>query len=119
MLNLNDSLLDEHYAHIIDKPFFADVKKFMRSSPVIAQCWEGLDVVSAVRLIAGVTKSREALAGTIRGDLAMSVSQNVLHCSDSLENAQKEVNTFFKDDELFAYDKSEWTHVYGLDEMGE
>jgi len=119
MLNLDDSLLDEHYAHIIDKPFFADVKKFMKSSPVIAQCWEGLDVVSAVRLIAGVTKSREALAGTIRGDLAMSVSQNVLHCSDSLGNAQKEVNTFFKDDELFAYDKSEWTHVYGLDEMGE
>lgn len=117
MLRLDDPLLDEHYSHLKDKPFFSDLKRFMKSSPVVAQCWEGVDCVAAVRLISGLTKARDADAGTIRGDLAMSVSNNVVHCSDSAENARIEVKRFFKENELYEYDKSEWTHLYDSFEL--
>lgn len=118
MMRLDDPLLDDHYSHLLDKPFFSDLKAFMKSSPVIAQCWEGLEAVSAVRTIAGITKAREASGGTIRGDFAMSVSNNVIHCSDSLENAKAEVKRFFDEEkDIYDYDKSEWTHVYALDEI--
>ncbi|MEK7146173.1 MAG: nucleoside-diphosphate kinase, partial [Patescibacteria group bacterium] len=78
MMSLDEAVLREHYAHIADKPFFPGVEKFMKSSPVLAMCWEGLEAVNAVRLITGITKAREADAGTIRGDFAMSVSCNVI-----------------------------------------
>ena len=88
----------------------------MMSSPVVALCVEGLEVVDAVRLITGITKAREAEAGSIRGDFAMSVSCNVIHASDSVEIAEKEMKRFFKEDELFDYSKGEYEHVYGEDE---
>lgn len=116
MMSLDEALLREHYAHIADKPFFPSVSNFMSSSPVIALCFEGLEVVKAVRLLCGITKAREAEAGSIRGDLAMSVSCNVVHASDSVETAVKEVPRFFKTDELYGYDKTEFIHVYGDDE---
>lgn len=116
MITLDEAILREHYAHIADKPFFPSVERFMKSTPIVAMCWEGLDVVETVRRITGITKAREAEAGSIRGDFAMSVSCNVVHASDSLENAEKEVKRFFKQDELFSYNKSEYVHVYGEDE---
>ena len=116
MMTLDEMVLREHYAHIADKPFFPGVAKFMQSTPVVAMCWEGLDVVGTVRKITGITKAREAEAGSIRGDFAMSVSCNVIHASDSVETAEKEVKRFFKEDELHGYDKSEYMHVYGEDE---
>ena len=116
MMSLDEALLREHYAHIADKPFFPNVAKFMSSSPVIALCLEGLEVVNAVRLLCGITKAREAEAGSIRGDLAMSVACNVVHASDSIETAKKEVPRFFNSDELFDYDKTEYIHVYGEEE---
>lgn len=116
MMNLDEALLREHYAHIAEKPFFPGVAKFMSSSPVIALCLEGLEVVNAVRMLCGITKAREAEAGSIRGDMAMSVSCNVVHASDSIETAEKEVPRFFKEDELHDYDKTEFVHVYGVDE---
>jgi len=116
MMSLDEAVLREHYAHIAEKPFFPGVAKFMSSSPVIALCVEGLEVVNAVRLICGITKAREAEAGSIRGDLAMSVACNVVHASDSLDTAEKEVPRFFKEDEIFEYDKTEYVHVYGDDE---
>lgn len=116
MMSLDEAVLREHYAHIADKPFFPGVSKFMSSSPVVAMCWEGLECVEAVRLITGVTKSRQADAGTIRGDFAMSVSCNVIHTSDSVETAAKEVARFFKTDELYEYSKGEYEHVYNDEE---
>jgi len=116
MMSLDEALLREHYAHIADKPFFPGVSKFMSSSPVVAICLQGLEVVNAVRLLVGITKAREAEAGSIRGDLAMSVACNVVHASDSLETAKKEVPRFFKADELYSYDKTEFNHVYVEDE---
>lgn len=117
MMSLDEAILREHYAHITDKPFFPGVSKFMSSSPVVALCLEGLEVVNAVRLITGITKAREAECGSIRGDFAMSVACNVIHASDSVESAQKEVVRFFKTDELYSYDKGEYLHVYTEDEL--
>ena len=116
MMALDEAVLREHYAHIADKPFFPGVAKFMSSSPVLAMCWEGLEAVDAVRLITGATKARTADAGTIRGDFAMSVSCNVIHTSDSVETAEKEVPRFFKPDDLYDYNKGEYEHVYNDEE---
>ena len=116
MMSLDDAIVKEHYAHLADKPFFAGLSKFMRSSPIIALSIEGVEVVNAVRLLCGITKSRAAEAGSIRGDYAMSVSCNVVHASDSVENAEMEVKRFFREEELFSYEKSEYMHVYAEDE---
>lgn len=116
MMSLDEAVLREHYAHLADKPFFSSLANFMQSSPVVAMCWEGLEVVDAVRRITGITKAREAEAGSIRGDYAMSISCNVIHASDSVENAEKEVKRFFKPDEIHSYDKSEYIYVYAEDE---
>ena len=116
MMTLDEAVLREHYAHLADKPFFASLSKFMQSTPVVAMCWEGLEVVEAVRLLCGITKARTAEAGSIRGDLAMSISCNVVHASDSTENAEIEIKRFFKSDELYDYTKSEYMHVYAEDE---
>lgn len=116
MMNLKEAVLRDHYSHIADKPFYAGVENFMMSSPVVVACWEGLEVVNAVRIITGITKAREAEAGSIRGDLAMSVACNVIHASDSVENAKEEVSRFFEPEELFSYDKNDYLHVYVSDE---
>jgi nucleoside-diphosphate kinase len=104
MISLDDELLDVHYSHLSGRDFFAEIKTFMRSTPVIACCWEGVDCVDTVRLLCGITKAREAEPGTIRGDLAMSVQANLVHASDSLETAQIEIERFFKPEELFDYE---------------
>ncbi len=117
MISLDEAILREHYAHIASKPFYPGVEKFMRSTPVVALCLEGVEVVEAVRLLCGITKARAADAGTIRGDLAMSVACNVVHASDTPDNAAKEVKRFFNPDELFDYDKTEYFHVYMEEEI--
>jgi nucleoside-diphosphate kinase len=116
MMTLENAVVLEHYAHLVDKPFFEGVKKFMQSTPIIAQCWEGVGAVNAVRIITGITKAREAEAGSIRGDLSMGFQCNVIHASDSLETAKREIKRFFKDKELFDYDKTEYAHIYSDDE---
>lgn len=118
MMQLTDDLLKEHYSHIADKPFFPGIAKFMKSSPVIAVCVEGLDCVETVRRLCGVTKAREAQVGTIRGDFAMSIQTNIVHASDSLETAKAEVKRFFNEDELFDYGAVLATNVYSADELG-
>jgi nucleoside-diphosphate kinase len=104
MMALPDELLDEHYSHLAGRDFFAEIKTFMRATPVIACCWEGVDCVDTVRLMCGITKAREAAPGTIRGDLAMSVQANLVHASDSLETAEVEIPRFFDAGELFEYE---------------
>src|SRR5881396_2812692 len=101
LLKLTDALLNEHYSHLADKPFFGGTKRFMQLTPVIAICLEGLDCVETTRRLCGITKAREAAPGTIRGDWAMSVQANLVHASDSLETAKAEVARFFEAAELF------------------
>ncbi|HZO71868.1 MAG TPA: nucleoside-diphosphate kinase [Ktedonobacteraceae bacterium] len=103
MMRLSDALLNEHYSHLVGRDFFPEVKSFMQLTPVIACCWQGTDSVNTVRTLCGITKAREAAPGTIRGEFAMSVQANLIHCSDSLETAGIEVERFFKAEELFDY----------------
>jgi nucleoside-diphosphate kinase len=117
MLNASSTLLEEHYEHIADKPFFAGIKKFMMHSPVIAMAVEGIHAIDAIRIIVGVTKGYEADAGSIRGDFTMSIQSNVVHASDSVENGKKEVARFFKEDELFSYPKITDVMVFADDLM--
>jgi nucleoside-diphosphate kinase len=116
MMRLSDSLLDEHYSHLVGRPFFPEVKSFMQLTPVIACCLEGTDCVDTVRQLAGITKAREAAPGTIRGEFAMSVQTNLIHCSDSLETAKIEVERFFKPDELFSYEDVLERYIYNSSE---
>lgn len=117
-MSLTDEILNEHYSHLLDKPFFGGTKRFMQSTPVVAICWEGLDCVDTVRRLCGITKAREAAPGTIRGDLAMSVQANLVHASDSVETAEKEVARFFNDSELLSYTSLNTNAVYSEDELG-
>ncbi len=107
MLAATDALLDEHYAHIADLPFFPEVRKFMQETPIIALALEGEDVIDRVRDLLGPTDSTAAAPGTIRGDFgfkdAASKMRNVCHASDSPESAAAELKRFFRDDELFDY----------------
>ncbi|MFA6028042.1 MAG: nucleoside-diphosphate kinase [Patescibacteria group bacterium] len=116
MMAIDDLKIDEHYSHHKDKPFFKNLKKFMQASPVVVMALEGVEAVSAIRLIVGPTKGREADAGSIRGDFAMSTQCNIVHASDSAETAKKEIKRFFKKDEIFEYKKMDFDWVYGADE---
>jgi nucleoside-diphosphate kinase len=118
MIELEDILLDEHYAHHKDKPFFASLKRYMKGSPVVVMVLSGINVISAVRIIVGPYKGYEADAGSIRGDLSMSRESNIVHASDSRETAEKEIKRFFKNDELFDYSRLDYEFIYGEDERG-
>lgn len=117
MERISDMKVEEHYAHHVEKPFFGGLKNFMQSAPVVLMVLEGVEAVAAVRLIAGATKSREADAGTIRGDFAMSMQANIVHASDSVENGKAEVERFFAAEELMEYDKQDLSWVYSPDEL--
>lgn len=112
MIQLEDALLEAHYAHIADKPFFGGIKNFMKSSPVVVIALMGINGVSATRVLVGPTKGYEADAGSIRGDLSLSMQSNVVHSSDSVENGKTEVARFFKDEELFDYEKVGFAYTY-------
>lgn len=112
MISLDDALLDEWYAHHKDKPFFGNLKSYMKSYPVVAMVWEGLDVVVTVRKMIGVTKARDAEPGTIRGDFGMSQQYNLIHASENAEVAEKEISLMFTPEEIFAWSKSDYSHVY-------
>lgn len=92
---LTEEVLKEHYAHIADKPFFPEVVEYMVSGPVLAMIVEGPDVVQGMRILMGATKWEEAAPGTIRGDYAFCTSENLIHGSDSVENAEIEIKRFF------------------------
>lgn len=117
MMQLTDEILNEHYAHLREKPFFQILKDSMMSTPVIACCLEGIDAVNTVRAMSGATNGRNAVPGTIRGDYCMSNQQNIVHTSDSLENAAIELARFFKPEELFDYTPSNLHYLYALDEL--
>jgi nucleoside-diphosphate kinase len=112
MISISDALLDEHYAHIKDKPFFPGIRDFMKSCPVIVMAIEGINAVSALRLIVGPTKAWEANAGTIRGDFSLSTQSNIVHASDTIENGEIEVTRFFDLPELFTYKKIDTDFIY-------
>ena len=103
MAHLSDEILEEHYAHLKERPFFPWIKNSMKAAPVILCCWEGYSAVQVVRDMAGATRASKAVPGTIRGDYSMSAQENIVHTSDSLENAQIELDRFFTDSDDFDY----------------
>ncbi len=104
VMALSDEILAEHYSHIADKPFFPSVRGFMQETPVVALALEGEDVITRVRDLLGPTDSKEAAAGTIRGDFGDkgedSKMRNICHASDGPEAAEAELKRFFNEGEI-------------------
>ncbi len=94
-MQLDEAILREHYAHIVDKPFFPPTVDYMTSGPVLAMVVEGENVIGGMRMLMGPTRNEDAMPGTIRGDFASSTTYNVIHGSDSPENAEIEIKRFF------------------------
>jgi len=116
MVMLSPATLSEHYSHIADKPFFPGIAAFMSSCPVVIVVVEGKDVVQVARDMCGPTNARKAAPGTIRGDFALSMQCNVIHASDSIESAHKEIARFFKPEELHGYSRLLEGITYSADE---
>lgn len=117
MMQLQEPLLREHYAHLVERPFFPLIVKSMTAMPVVVMCLEGKEVVSVVREMTGVTNCRKAAPGTIRGDFGMSGQENIIHASDSVENAEIEIKRFFSQSELFNFDSPLLKFTYAPDEV--
>lgn len=103
MFKASTEVLNEHYAHLLDKPFFPEILGFMQSAPVVAVALEADDAVAKMRTLIGPTDSKKADKGTIRGDFGVDVMVNVVHASDSEENAGIELKRFFQPGEIYAY----------------
>ena len=103
MFKADLALLKEHYAHLVDKPFFPELEAFMQSTPIIAVALAADNAVERVRAIIGPTDSKKAEKGTVRGDFGVDVMVNIVHASDSPENAEIELKRFFQPGELFDY----------------
>lgn len=116
MMQLDDQILREHYAHLADRPFFPTLADSMKASPVVALAITGVDAVQVVRTMTGSTNGREAAPGTIRGDYSMSNQQNIVHASDSTGNAAIELARFFRPEEIFDYVSGAQSFIYGIDE---
>lgn len=96
MMNLDEAILREHYAHIVHIPQFPEVIEYMTSGPVLAMIVEGINAVKCMRILIGPTAFEEGRAGTIRGDYAFNTGENLIHGSDSTENAEIEIKRFFQ-----------------------
>lgn len=116
IMKLSDAMLDEHYGHHKEKPFFPKLKGFMMQAPVVAMVLEGIEAVPVVRTLCGETSGRKAVAGTLRGDFSISQQANVVHASDSPENAEIEIKRFFKEEEILDYTHGNYNFVYGEEE---
>jgi len=116
MMNMTDEIIDEWYGHHKEKPFFPALKSFMTSYPIVAMVWEGHEATSVVRKMIGITQARQAEPGTIRGDFAVSTQMNLIHASESVEAADKELNILFTKDDLFTWERTDAPHLYGEEE---
>jgi nucleoside-diphosphate kinase len=105
MVHVDRQLAEQHYAVHRDKPFFAGLVDFIVSAPLVALALEGPNAVAVCRAINGATRPHEAAPGSIRGDFALETGQNIVHASDSAENATAELELWFAEDELFDYSR--------------
>ena len=117
MMQLSPEILREHYAHLVDRPFYPSVVASMTACPVIVMCLRGVDAVKVVRAMTGATDGRQAAPGTIRGDFSMTNQENIIHASSSPEDAEVEIKRFFKADELFDYTPVAMRFLYADSEL--
>lgn len=99
-MQISPELAQEHYGEHKERPFFGELVEFITSGPVFAMVWEGENVISTARFMMGATNPAEATPGTVRGDYAITVGENIIHGSDSPESAEREIGLFFKEEEL-------------------
>jgi nucleoside-diphosphate kinase len=95
LFTIDEDLAARHYAEHTEKPFFGELVSFITSGPVVAMVVEGIDAVAGMRQIMGATNPLDAVPGSIRGDLATVITENIVHGSDSLQSAEREVGLFF------------------------
>jgi nucleoside-diphosphate kinase len=100
LMQIPRELAERHYAEHRGKPFFSGLVSFITSGPVVAMVLEGPGVVAEVRKMMGATHPKDALPGTIRGDYATTIDENVIHGSATLEDAEREIALFFRPEEL-------------------
>ncbi|AVK83582.1 nucleoside-diphosphate kinase [Lysinibacillus sp. B2A1] len=98
LMVIPQELAEKHYAEHAERPFFGELVEFITSGPVFAMVWEGENVIKLARTMMGATKPEESNPGTIRGDYATTVSHNIIHGSDSLASAEREIGLFFGED---------------------
>src|SRR5258708_28710879 len=114
---LTDAQLSEWYAEHKEKSFFNDLKSFMKTHPIAAMVWEGVDAIPTIRKLVGTTLGRAAEAGSIRGDFGMSQQMNLIHASSSESDAEREISIVFKNDEIFSYQTVMDTVIYAEHEL--
>ncbi len=112
LMKISQELATQHYGEHKGKPFYDGLINFITSAPVAAMVLEGDDAVDIVRTMIGVTDPRKAAPGTVRGDLAVFMGKNVVHGSDSLESAEREINLFFSKEEIYSYTIASEDHLY-------
>jgi len=112
MLHMDKNLAQRHYDIHKGKAFFDDLVSFITSSPLIAIVFQGKNAVEVIRQMMGETDPAKAPSGTIRGDLGIDIGHNLVHGSDSLENASKEIDLFFSAEEIFNYNRELDTWIY-------
>ncbi len=100
LMHIDTDLAGQHYREHRDKPFYGELIQFITSGPVVAMVVQGREATSVVRLLMGATDPAKAAPGTIRGDLALDLTQNVVHGSDSPESAASEIQLYFTSEEL-------------------
>lgn len=105
MMQLDDDIINEHYDFLMDKPFFPRLKEYMQRTPVVAIAVSWVNAVKTVRNLTWATNPFEALPWSIRWDFALTIDANIIHASDTIENATKELNRFFKWKDIFEYKK--------------
>ena len=106
LMAVSRELAEQHYDVHKDKPFFKGLVEFITSSPVVAMVWEGDGVVAGARTLIGATNPLSAAPGTIRGDLGTDVGRNLIHGSDAVETATREISLWFEDEELASWTPS-------------
>ncbi|MFN4067112.1 MAG: nucleoside-diphosphate kinase [Thermosynechococcus sp.] len=114
LMRVSRELAEQHYSEHKDKPFFAGLVNFITSGPVVAMVWEGRGVIAAARKLIGATNPLNAEPGTLRGDFGVDVGRNVIHGSDSPENAEREINLWFQTQELVPWEPALTSWVYEM-----
>ncbi|MEM0350570.1 MAG: nucleoside-diphosphate kinase [Archaeoglobaceae archaeon] len=105
MLKITKEMAERHYEEHKSKPFFSSLVSYISSGPVVAMVVEGKNAVKVVRKLVGATNPAEAEPGTIRGDFGLDLGRNVVHASDSISSAEREIKLFFSDEEIVSYER--------------
>jgi len=106
LLQVDRALAERHYAEHAGKPFYEGLIAYITTCPIVIAVFEGTDAVEAVRTTMGKTNPRDAAPGTIRGDLGLEIGRNLIHGSDSLASAAREIDLFFQPSELLSYERA-------------